>query len=348
MTSFVHGIALLGFEDFALAQGLDPHATLTELGLPSDDQDGVISGVQFNALLELCARRSANPLFGLQFGLQQGAQALGNLWYAIQNAGLMGEALHALMKYFHVHSSGAELQLERHGGYARLLYEVTDGEAHSVSQTVELAMGISAHLLQSLLQHAWKPRGLLLRHSPGAEPGTYRRLLGVTPRFDSPVNAWVFDETLLDIPLSAADKRLCQLAQSHLEELARITLQELPSYVQKLLRTWLPSGQVTIEQVAEHMKLSPRSLQRYLRAENTSFQALLDDTRQALAARYLRDSSLSLTQLAGLLGYADLSTFSRAFSRWNGISPQKWKRHQLSAATTPRSTAPPAAVGPSA
>lgn len=347
MASFVHGIALLGFEDFALAQGLDPHATLAEIGLPGDAQDGVISGVQFNALLELCAQRSANPLFGLQFGLQQGAQALGNLWYAIQNAGSVGEALQALMQYLHVHSNGAQLQLERHGGYARLLYEVTDGEAHSVSQTVELAMGISAHLMQSLLQHAWKPRGLLLRHSPGAEPGTYRRLLGITPRFDSPVNAWVFDETLLDIPLSAADKRLCQLAQSHLEELARITLQELPSYVQKLLRTWLPSGQVTIEQVAEHMKLSPRSLQRYLRAENTSFQTLLDDTRQALAARYLRDSSLSLTRLAGLLGYADLSTFSRAFRRWNGISPQQWKRHQLSAPTAPRSPARPAA-GPSA
>ena len=346
MTSFVHGIALLGFEDFALTQALDPHATLAEIGLPSDVQDGVISGAQFNALLELCAQRAANPLFGLQFGLHQGAQALGNLLYAIQNAASVGEALRALIKYFHVHSNGAQLQLECHGGYARLLYEVTDGEAHSVRQTVELAMGISAHLMHSLLLHAWKPRGLLLRHSPGAEPGAYRRELGITPRFNSPVNAWVFDESLLNMPLSAADERLCQLARFHLEELARITLQELPGHVQKLLRIWLPHGQVTIEQMAEHLKLSPRSLQRYLQAQDTNFQALLDDTRQGMATRYLRDSSLSLTQLAGLLGYADPSAFSRAFRRWNGLSPQQWKRHQPPTPTAPRSPAHPAA-GPS-
>ncbi|UVL43525.1 helix-turn-helix domain-containing protein [Pseudomonas sp. B21-040] len=62
--------------------------------------------------------------------------------------------------------------------------------------------------------------------------------------------------------------------------------------------------------------------------QGTGFQELLDDTRQAMAARYLSDSSISLTQLASLLGYADLSTFSRAFTRWNGISPQKWKQHK--------------------
>ncbi|MCY1522904.1 HTH-type transcriptional activator RhaR [compost metagenome] len=106
-------------------------------------------------------------------------------------------------------------------------------------------------------------------------------------------------------------------------------MQELPPYVGKLLRRQLPSGQVTIEQVAEQMKISPRSLQRYLHAEGTSFQKLLDQTRQSMATRYMRDSSVSLTQLSELLGYADLSAFSRAFSRWNGMSPQKWKqRHR--------------------
>jgi AraC-like DNA-binding protein len=54
---------------------------------------------------------------------------------------------------------------------------------------------------------------------------------------------------------------------------------------------------------------------------------ILDKTRQAMVARYICDSSISLTQLADLLGYADLSAFSRAFNRWNGMSPQKWKQH---------------------
>ncbi len=326
MASFVRGIALMGFDEFAISQGLDPHAALAEVELPDDALDGLISGAKFNALLELCARRSANPLFGLRFGLFQGPQGLGSLLYVIESASTVGDALNALTHYFHVHSTGAELRLERQGERARLLYEVTEGDAASVRQTVELAMGIGAQLLQGLLGHPWKPNGVLMRHPAGAEPGAYRRLLGVTPRFDGPVNAWVFDDALLETPLSATDERFQQLARSQIDELARMTLQELPSYVQRLLRNRLPNGPVTIEQVALHMQISPRTLQRYLQAEGTGFQELLDQTRQSMATRYICDTSISLTQLSELLGYADLSAFSRAFTRWTGVSPQQWKQ----------------------
>jgi AraC-like DNA-binding protein len=190
---------------------------------------------------------------------------------------------------------------------------------------------------------------LLLRHPAAEALGTYRRLLGVTPRFGSPVNAWIFDDALLETPLGATDERFQQLAQRHIDELARVTLQELPAYVQALLRNRLPNGQVTIEQVAGHMKLSPRTLQRYLQAEGTGFQALLDRTRQAMATRHICDSSISLTQLAELLGYADLSAFSRAFTRWNGVSPQKWKQRyqqaQRSAKPAPDSEPPAPGTG---
>ncbi|WJO24406.1 AraC family transcriptional regulator [Pseudomonas soli] len=74
------------------------------------------------------------------------------------------------------------------------------------------------------------------------------------------------------------------------------------------------------------LKISSRSLQRYLLTQGTSFQALLDGTRQAMATRLLRDATINLTQVAELLGYTQLAAFSRAFSRWHGLSPQQWKR----------------------
>ena len=111
-----------------------------------------------------------------------------------------------------------------------------------------------------------------------------------------------------------------------MDELSQISLHELPGFVQRLLRDMLPHGKVRIEQIAEYMMVSPRTLQRYLMEEGTGFQELLDETRQSLSTRYLCDSSISLTQVAGLLGYADLSAFSRAFTRWKGLSPRKWKQ----------------------
>lgn len=332
MTSVVRSIALLGFDEFASSQGLAPRQLLADVGLPADTPErleSVFPYSSFIALMDLCAKQSGNPLFGLQFGLHQGAQVLGNLLYVVQNAKTVREALRALKAFFHVHSSGGEVRLELYGDTAWLIYDVTDGDATSVRQDVELAMGVGTRLMQSLLGNRWHPSALQFRHSAAADLSVYRRLLGVTPRFDSQSNAWLFDAKLLDAQLSAADERLQQLIQRHVQDLEHITLQELPDYVQKLLRDMLPNGKVTIEDVAEYMMISPRTLQRYLLAENTGFQELLDKTRQSMSTRYICDSSISLTQLAGLLGYADLSTFSRAFARWNGISPRKWKQRYI-------------------
>lgn len=334
MTSFVRAIALQGFDEFAFSQGLDPHTLIAEVGLPRGDPEALISGVKFSALLELCAKRSANPLFGLQFGLQQGTQGLGNLLFAARGADTLGDALKALTHYLHIHSSGAEVHLERQADNARLLYDVVDGDAIVVRQTVELAMGIAARLMQSLLGRAWRPHALLLRHSAGGKPSAYRALLGISPRFASPVNAWVFDAALLETGLKKTDEGLQHLLQRHLEELAQLTLHELPAHIQKLMRNRLADGNVTIEQIAEQIRISPRSLQRYLQTEGTGFQELLDKTRQAVAMRYICDSSISLTQLAGLLGYSNIGAFSRAFARWNGVSPRKWKQLHRQSATS--------------
>lgn len=136
MASFVQGIARQGFNEFATYQGLNPHTVLVEVELPGDYLDGLISGAKFIALPGLCAKRSANPLFGLQFGLHQGTQGLGSLLYVIQSTGTVGDALKVLTQYLQLHRGGAEIQLEGRGGSARLLYDVTEGNAASVGQVV--------------------------------------------------------------------------------------------------------------------------------------------------------------------------------------------------------------------
>jgi AraC-like DNA-binding protein len=73
------------------------------------------------------------------------------------------------------------------------------------------------------------------------------------------------------------------------------------------------------------MCLSERTLQRRLQEEATSFNELVDDTRRELADQYLRDSQLTLAQVAYLLGFADQSTFFRACKRWFGTSPGEYR-----------------------
>jgi AraC-like DNA-binding protein len=83
----------------------------------------------------------------------------------------------------------------------------------------------------------------------------------------------------------------------------------------------LPAGTPSEGDIARALNLSVRSLQRRLGDEHTTFKQLLDDTRRELALQYIRDPSVTITEMTYLLGYAEPANFSRAFKRWTGSSP---------------------------
>lgn len=328
-TDLSRASSLARIDEFCAKFNVDHQALLRDCQLPLDvleQPESLISYSRFTQLLELGAQRANHPLFSLEYGAFQGTAVLGKLLYLLKNAETVGESLRELMTYYHLHSSAAHVTATIEGDMAVLSYEPVVTDSSLSRQGVELALGVGKSLLKMLLGPHWKPSALHFRTGPGSSPKAYRRILGVTPQFNSTMNAWVFEARLLDRPLSDSDPELHALMRQHIEQMDGLTSSELPSYVQNLMKNFLPNGRVTIHQIADYMMLSPRSLQRYLTEEGTSFQALLDQTRQTMAKRYLQESSISLTQLAGILGYSDLAAFSRAFHRWYGRSPRQWRK----------------------
>ncbi|AIL61755.1 AraC family transcriptional regulator [Pseudomonas alkylphenolica] len=328
---FVRALSLCHFEDFACSQGLKADDMLRRSSLPLEllkRQEGILSYRRFCALLELCARESGNPLYGLQYGLHQGVSIFGPLLYLIRNASTVGEALEELRQNYSLQNGAAEVGFEIEGSLAVLSYHISDQELSGVAQAEELATGIGIQLMRTLVGSHWQPGAVLLRHLPLAEPAAYRRTLGFLPTFSANCPGLMFDAAVLALPLAASDQMLHGLIAQHIECMERLTPDELPNYVRQLLRNLLPSGRVTIEKVADCMALNPRTLQRKLAQEDTAFQVLLDQTRQHLAQQYLEDASISVAQMAGLLGYADLTAFCRAFHRWFGVTPREWKKRQ--------------------
>lgn len=94
----------------------------------------------------------------------------------------------------------------------------------------------------------------------------------------------------------------------------------------KAIRSSLSRQDCSIEEVAVILSVAPRTLQRQLQQRGTSFSQLLEEVRASSARRHLTESQLTLTQLAAILGYSELSAYSRAFHRWHGQSPQQWQR----------------------
>jgi AraC-like DNA-binding protein len=104
---------------------------------------------------------------------------------------------------------------------------------------------------------------------------------------------------------------------------------QLPAAVDGWRRTLVPlirEGRTTLAELARAHHTSPRSLQRRLADQGTSFQALLDDTRRHLAEAHLKEGRLDLAEIALLLGYSEQSAFTRAFRAWTGLPPAQWRR----------------------
>jgi AraC-like DNA-binding protein len=107
-------------------------------------------------------------------------------------------------------------------------------------------------------------------------------------------------------------KRLAQLDRADTATRARAAIMEQ-----------LPSGKVSDESVADALHMTSRTLHRRLKEQAYSFRDLLKDVRQQLATQYIGDDSLTLTEISFLLGFSEMSSFSRAFKNWNGVSPSE-------------------------
>lgn len=131
----------------------------------------------------------------------------------------------------------------------------------------------------------------------------------------------------VDKPLRSGDEYLAQLHDRIMEDyISRLSEVRLIRSVQKVLAAQLPDGLVTVDAVAKELGMSTRKLQRDLKLEGTTYQELLNSTRKDLAQRYVKDSQNDLTEVAFILGFADLSTFSRSFKRWTGVSPSRYRK----------------------
>ena len=133
----------------------------------------------------------------------------------------------------------------------------------------------------------------------------------VRPFLTSNVAMWNYFEEGLN-------KRLADLeAEASVSERVRAVLIET-----------LPSGDASIERVADKLAMSKRTLQRKLTAEGISFQNILQEVRENLADHYLSKSKLSLGEISFLLGFQESNSFIRAFSGWKGISPGSYREQR--------------------
>jgi AraC-like DNA-binding protein len=155
----------------------------------------------------------------------------------------------------------------------------------------------------------------------------YREVFACPVEFEQAFSGVLLDNAVLDAPLPQAD---AQLAQMH-HQYAQARLQALSSAepLAPQLRAWivrrLPLGLPTRVQAAQALGLSERTLARRMQAQGLSFSALLDEARRDAALHAVAHTDRALGDIGQSLGFAEPSTFWRAFRRWTGGTPQAWR-----------------------
>lgn len=310
--------------------GVELAPILHEAGFPLDvaeDDFAWISLEKFAKVLTLAARKTGDPCFGLKYG--SAARFTSNpLAYLMSNAPNLRVALKSFV-HFHAVISTNSLECVETNGSGRIewSYPVT---VSNIVQLTDFVLMRFIWRIQSAAGSAWRPISVGLTHRRPADFSEYERRLGPRVAFDQPVNSIVIGGTTLALPMPGADPQLFKIITRFCEQqLERQKAVEHPlNLIREAMTRCLQQGNLGPKWVAKELGVTPSSLHRRLKAQNTSFQRLLDDTRRCLTQRYLMETSLKLSDIATRVGYSELSAFSRAARRWFGTSPRSFRRSQ--------------------
>jgi AraC-like DNA-binding protein len=170
-----------------------------------------------------------------------------------------------------------------------------------------------------------RPRAISFMHEQLGPDAAYRDALGCPVRFGQAWCGFDLPRHLADRPIETADPETRRIATKYLESNYLPSTATLSERVTELARRLLPTGQCSVEAIADELAMHPRTLQRSLATEGVRCQDLIEGERRNHAARYLADRQLHLSQIATLLGYTEQSTFNRSCRRWFGKTPRQYR-----------------------
>jgi AraC-like DNA-binding protein len=324
--------ALRCFHDVVGALHGNANTLLTRVGIDPgllDRANAVVCFRTFVNLLELAASELDCPDFGMRLGAHQGgAKVLGPLEVAMKNSRTLGEAFGYCAEHIQAYSPATQIRMEPGGAECRPLmrFEIVIGRLPHQRQAVEHALLLAHHAALGLSDGRSHSREVWFVHEGLAPAASYRAHFGVPIRFGQPFNALFFKTEDLEYEIVGRDPQLYELASSFIDSKFPATAQVISSQVRAVVARLLAVGRCTHEEVTASLGIHPRTLQRRLREEGVSFEAIKDEVRRDIALRYLRQPGVSLTRVAAMVGYSEPSVLSRSCYRWFAASPRQLRK----------------------
>jgi AraC-like DNA-binding protein len=313
--------------------GIDAALLMEELQLDHstfEDPEHTVEYGTVGRIFDWCQRATRCEHFGLMIGERAGLSSLGPVGYLAQSAPNVAVALQIIGEQLHVTDRGGIATVERDGDYVTFGYAIVAPSVVCRNQILAAAIAIGFNILRSLCGPRWSATAVHFACAGPLQQGRYRQFFQVTPLFNQTHSGILFPARWLAEPPPSADPVLHQMMRERIDELLAESpdgAEDVVSRAERALRVLVMKPYCSIDLASMQLGLSVRTLKRRLADAGTTFLELREQVRFETACQLLRDSQVSINEVAHALGYSESSSFTRAFKRWAGVGPAEWRRH---------------------
>lgn len=327
------GISRLAYK-LAQSKGIDLEEQLQKAGITraqiEDDRTPIKVRDQIK-FLNLVASALDDDFLGLHLGKACDLREIGLLYYVLASSETLIEALQRGVRYSTIMNEGV-LQTCINGKHFGMSLDYVGVSRHPDRHQIEFWITVLVRTCRQLTGSRFVPERVQLTHHR-TEEAELAEVFGDHIEFGAPVDEVILPSELRDSRVVSADPYLNNLLIAYCEEALAHRKKKQGSFrsaVENAIAPLLPHGRATAAEVARHLGLSQRTFARRLSSEGLTFSELLENMRSNLASRYLVEGDMAVSEVAWLLGYREVGSFSHAFRRWTGKTPREVLRAERS------------------
>ncbi len=312
--------------------GVEVAPLLKKAGLPStlksDERVRVNTRSQIG-FLNLLADILEDPWLGFHLARDMDLRALGPFYYVAASAQKLGDALEHAARYSSVVNEGVRVNISRGASALAVDFDYVGVERHLDRHQMMFWMTCTLKEARVFTNRELVPTYVGFIHQNVAPPAEMERFFASAIHFGAASDCISFEPQEADMPVVSEDPYLNKFMVRYYEEIAasrQWRQNPLRTRVENAISPRLPHGTANVATIANDLGMSTRTLSRRLADEKLTFSTILDELRSDLSEKYLQNNELSISQIAWLLGYTEVSSFAHAFQRWTGKSPTDARR----------------------
>ena len=275
---------------------------------------------------EEAARYTDDPSFGFHMGQYAEAGSWSILGYMMMNCQNLGEAFEKSARYSCIIGNLIEGHATLRFNKIRVNLVIPPHAPEMPRHCFESTIASSVRMMRTLTGEEIKPLEVTFAYPKPESVAEYESFFGCPVRFGQDENTFTIPLKVIFTPILFANPELLEYFENYAQEvLAEMDRRsEYASTVTKILLSQLDDEDLSIKKVAKEMSVSVRTLQNRLKAEGVLFSDLLQEVREKLAKKYLREN-YSVEDITYLLGFSEPSVFRKAFKKWSGVTPGQYR-----------------------